>query len=424
MATLFERYNGDRTANSVFDEQTGYDQTLPNVLILGTADWDAPIATNQHYVVRELARAARVTFVESLGLRRPTLRVNDMARMAARVGRLVNHKAAASPARPGRPVPDGASVVSPLVVPIHRAPTRAINRNLLQRAAKGWLTSSRPRVLWTFTPVTYGLEAAVDATVYHCVDLLHTVHGVDAAAVLHGERRLARTASLAIATSGAVADHLREVGFSRIVELSNVADVELFAQHAKPAAQRLPAVLFSGNLTVTKLDGKLLEAVANAVRGCGELVLAGPVAGNFGHTLDRLVRLGARYVGMLGLDALAELSGQCEVGLIPYAINAYTTGVSPLKCYEYLSAGLPILSTPLPDVARLAGGNPHVILADREQLPARLAEMLTDPSRWISDPLIGDRITSAAPNGWLGRGEVLRIMLTQELAGLGLAHLS
>jgi teichuronic acid biosynthesis glycosyltransferase TuaH len=411
-------------AKSVSEQQTGDGQILPKILILGTADWDSPIATNQHYVARELARAASVTFVESLGLRRPTLRANDVTRMAARLGRVVNRKAAAAPTRPGRPVPDRTSVVSPLVVPVHRAPTRLLNRNLLHRATKGWLTSSRPRVLWAFTPVTYGLEAAADVTVYHCVDLLHTVHGVDPTAVLHGERRLVPFASVAIATSGAVAGHLRDTGFRRIVELPNVADIELFARHAKPAAQRRPAVLFSGNLTAAKLDCALLEAVANAVRGHGELVLAGPVAADFGPALERLTRLGARYAGMLGLDALAELAGQCAVGLIPYAINAYTTGVSPLKCFEYLSAGLPILSTPLPEVARLAGTNPQVIVADREQLPGRLAQLLSDPSRLLADPVIGDRIASAAPHSWSGRGKVLRELLAQELAGVGSAHRS
>jgi teichuronic acid biosynthesis glycosyltransferase TuaH len=48
-----------------------------NVLVLGTAEWNSPIATNQHYVVRELARAHDVRFVESMGLRRPRLDGRD-----------------------------------------------------------------------------------------------------------------------------------------------------------------------------------------------------------------------------------------------------------------------------------------------------------------------------------------------------------
>ena len=45
----------------------------PLVLILGTAEWNAPIATNQHYVTRELARAFDILFAEGVGTRRPSL---------------------------------------------------------------------------------------------------------------------------------------------------------------------------------------------------------------------------------------------------------------------------------------------------------------------------------------------------------------
>src|SRR5262249_45568472 len=116
----------------------------PDVLVLGTAEWDAPIATNQHYVTRELARAADVMFVESLGLRRPTLRRDDLTRMASRVRRAF----AGQPTLARRPRPERTRVISPLVVPLHRAPTRPINRALLRRATSAWLTSTSPRILW------------------------------------------------------------------------------------------------------------------------------------------------------------------------------------------------------------------------------------------------------------------------------------
>ena len=145
-------------------------------MVLGTAEWDAPIATNQHYVTRELATVANVDFVESLGLRRPRLTRADLTRMAHRVRK----SAGTATASGRRSLPDSVRIVSPIVVPIHRSPTRAVNRALLRRATAGWRGSSRPRVLWTFTPVTYGLETEADIVIYHCVDLLATFPGIDA----------------------------------------------------------------------------------------------------------------------------------------------------------------------------------------------------------------------------------------------------
>ncbi|MEV0427128.1 glycosyl transferase family 1 [Micromonospora sp. NPDC050495] len=385
---------------------------VANVLMLGTAEWDSPIATNQHYVARELATSTKVTFVESLGLRRPRLSRDDLVRMAGRVRKAVGDREA--PAH--RPRPANAQIVSPLVVPLHRTPTRPINRALLRRATAAWLASSRPRVLWTFTPVTYGLEEAADVVVYHCVDLLATFPGVDAVAVARGERTLSTRTAVAIATSTAVRDHLVAAGFPRIELLPNVADVSVFTAASRPAAERRPAVLFSGNLTVHKLDVGLLESVATALRGHGELLLAGPLAaggGSFDAELRRLEDLGARHVGVLTPDRLAELAGTCAVGLIPYEINDYTRGVSPLKCFEYLSSGLAVLSTPLPAATELARTNPHVTVAEGDDFPARLPDLL----RPVPDTVLDDRMASAAEHGWSGRGALLRELLESELVG-------
>jgi len=387
-------------------------ESRPRVLMLGTAEWDAPIATNQHYVARELAKDADVTFVESLGLRRPTLRRADIVRMAARV-----RKAAGNGSKmiASRPKPEHTEVVSPLVLPVHRAATSGLNRALLHRATQRWLKGPRPRVLWTFTPVTYDLEAAADVVIYHCVDLLRSFPGIDAVAVDRGEHRLAPHTTVAIATSTAVQSHLAAMGFSRIDTLPNVADVEVFRAASRPAAQRLPRVLFSGNLTIHKLDVDLLEAVARALQGRGELLLAGPLAaggGSFDAQLQRLQALGARYLGVLTHEQLADVAGTCSVGLIPYALNAYTRGVSPLKCFEYLSSGLAVLSTRLPAVEQLAGSSRHVTAAEPADLPAAMMSLLAP----VADEIIAARAASAAEHGWEGRGRLLREMMATELA--------
>ena len=47
-----------------------------------------------------------------------------------------------------------------------------------------------------------------------------------------------------------------------------------------------------------------------------------------------------------------------DVALIPYAINDLTRSVFPMKVFEYLAAGLPVVTTPLPALAgnRAGGG--------------------------------------------------------------------
>ncbi|MGX7672675.1 glycosyltransferase [Plantactinospora sp. DSM 117369] len=380
----------------------------PTMLVLGTAEWSAQIATNQHYVVREFARDFETHFVESLGLRRVRFDARDLTRIARRVHNSVRGHAGTA----HRPVPERATIVSPLIVPVHRRPTRLVNRLLLERAVARWRDTPRPRGLWTFTPVTYGLERYADFTVYHCVDLLGAFPGVDAVAVAAGERHLAGQARCAIATSDAVAAHLAEVGFPDVRTLPNVADVDVFAAASRPAAQRRPAALFAGNLSPHKLDYPLLRALADALRGRAELLLAGPVAaggGGFDTELAELERLGARYLGVLGIDELAEVAGTATVGLVPYALNPYTTGVSPLKCYEYLSAGLTVVSTAVPDVVRAARGTDAIGVADSaDDFVARVLRAI-EPG---PDPAIAARVEHARSFGWQARGELLRSIVT------------
>jgi glycosyltransferase involved in cell wall biosynthesis len=47
---------------------------------------------------------------------------------------------------------------------------------------------------------------------------------------------------------------------------------------------------------------------------------------------------------------MARLLGRASVGLVPYLLNDYTSGVFPMKVYEYLAAGLPVVTTALPSL--------------------------------------------------------------------------
>jgi glycosyltransferase involved in cell wall biosynthesis len=58
-------------------------------------------------------------------------------------------------------------------------------------------------------------------------------------------------------------------------------------------------------------------------------------------------------VHFLGRKPHAELPGYCkglDVALIPHKVNELTRHMNPIKLREYISAGLPIVSTDLPEM--------------------------------------------------------------------------
>src|SRR3954469_10699507 len=93
-----------------------------DIVCIGFADWEAEQWTNQQHLMSRLARDNRVLFVESLGLRRPSVASRDLAR-----GRRRGRGGVAPPR-----VLDGVHVLSPLVIPLHSKPAvRELNARLL-----------------------------------------------------------------------------------------------------------------------------------------------------------------------------------------------------------------------------------------------------------------------------------------------------
>ncbi|WP_370290691.1 glycosyltransferase [Nocardioides sp.] len=377
---------------------------MSRLLVLGTADWNQAIATNQHTMVRELAREYPLIYTESMGLRQPELKMRDVKRIARRLKRDRVADAATK-----RAIPAGVEVRSPRVIPRHVGVAAKLNRPAVHRLVSDWIAQPSPRILWTYTPVTYGLEDIADAAVYHCVDLLGTVDGIDNELVERSERRLAAAGVQAVGSSEVVVEHLERMGFKDVLHWPNVADTEVF-DAARPAVlERQPGrAVFAGNLSTWKVDFELLGALVDA--GI-DLHLAGPVAeggGSADDELRTLVGKGATYHGMLSLPELAELYWTAEVGVIPYSINEYTRGVNPLKTYEYLATGLGVVSTPVPAVVARPG---HV------EVESTREGFVEAVHRQLATPASDERISIAHGNSWVGRGaEARRLIATLQPA--------
>jgi len=318
--------------------------------VLGTADWNSPIATNQHYVVSHMSTLLPVTFVESTGLRRPKLNISDINRILNRLLKRSRQNGA------NREIPPDLEIVSPILVPLHGKAFYRINRYLLMHKIDGCLTSDS--LLWTYTPATYGAELSTKLCVYHCVDLLGTVKGIDPNVINQQERRLAQNGAIAIGSSEVVVNHLTQQGFKKVLYWPNVADSETFSAVSEDLTTERSGILFSGNLTKNKLDFALMQSIAKFAENKRiPFYLAGPIdqgTGKFSDELDALIGQGATYLGSLSLPDLAVAASQASVGVIPYDLNEYTHGVFPLKIYEYLASGLSVVSTPLPSVASVA----------------------------------------------------------------------
>ncbi|HEX8497047.1 MAG TPA: glycosyltransferase, partial [Actinomycetales bacterium] len=67
-----------------------------------------------------------------------------------------------------------------------------------------------------------------------------------------------------------------------------------------------------------------------------------------------------RYLGKQDYDALPRVMARFDVALMPFALNEATRSISPTKTLEYLAAGLPVVSTRVPDVVADYEGVVHL----------------------------------------------------------------
>jgi glycosyltransferase involved in cell wall biosynthesis len=100
------------------------------------------------------------------------------------------------------------------------------------------------------------------------------------------------------------------------------------------------------------LDFDTLEALRRA-RGTGTLVLIGP---GTPATAAQVAELAGREgVAVLGPRPYAEIPAymqHLDVGVIPFRANdAFVQGINPNKVYQYLASGIPVVTTPILDLA-------------------------------------------------------------------------
>jgi glycosyltransferase involved in cell wall biosynthesis len=274
-------------------------------------------------------------------------------------------------------------------------------------------------LLWVYDPtaVSRGAER-IWPVVYDCVDdYPEQTYGARRRTLMaQSDDAVARAATVVFATTPTLVE--RQQGRnSSTYHVPNVGDYEHFAlaaEHGSAAPEVAglphPVIGFSGNFLAGKVDLALLKALVEA-RPAWTFLLVGPAQAGTEASLAELA--GAQNVVWVGQKPYAELPGYVaafDVGLIPYLSNAYTQSCFPLKLYEYLAAGKPVVATGLPSLA----GLPEVALADASA--SEVIGAIEDALGRSGDEYRSRRMAIASQNTWESRVGTLLERVGSEVA--------
>lgn len=379
-------------------------------------DW-RQARVDRHHIMEILARRNRILWINSIGLRRPMASAADLGKAFSKLAWFL---------RGMERVHENIWVVSPLALPFHGHRTAdRINRALLVpqlRLHMRRLGFRRP-ILWTFLPNVAGVVGRLGEklSLYSLTDDFPEFTGVDREGIARQERELMERCDLTVASARRLAEKKRLPGKNipvvpHGVQFSHFARALSMGRKDWPADIREvphPIVGFFGEIS-DWIDTAAMAGIARA-RPDWSLVLLGrlaPEAGDLGGLL------GLPNVHWLGQKEFQTLPAYCaafDAALIPMKVNELTLSVNPLKLREYLAAGVPVISAPLPEVRQYSDA---VRLASNVEEYVRETGSLLKLDRQALAPRLSARV---AGEGWEARVEELSGLIEDELAAKGRA---
>lgn len=238
----------------------------------------------------------------------------------------------------------------------------------------------------SFLPIVNALKRLASEIIYELIDPWDTELGKGWYDI-KVEKNIVDQANILTATAVYLKKRL-EHNTNRLVHLiPNAYDDILFNPHVhynRPIdLPDGPIIGYVGALWGSWFDIQLIIKLASKYSNCN-IVLIGEYNGQY----DSLVPLNVHFIGLKPQHKLPVYLSHFKLGLIPFKVNKVTFGVNPLKVYEYLAMGLPVVSTNMPELQDM----PNVFIAKDEEHFLYLVKAILDKNikttnieNWLMD---------------------------------------
>lgn len=378
---------------------------MHDIIFVSMENWDEIWRRNQ-FVVSELAKRfpdKRILFV---GLTR------DFSH-ELRTGKVLRRRKVASSASQ---IPNVSLTNPPKLLPNSIPFCRRINEWMFRvhvRRAARCLGLKKP-LLWLNPHYSVHMVGRMNecAVIYDVTDdWTHLKQGKAVMSLTREQdRELAARADAVIVCSKALFESRRE--YSKRIELIpngvNTEHYALVGERPKDGRWKAPVFGYTGSIHPQRVDVKLVRKLAEAFPE-GSVVLVGP------NMLDEAARAlladvpNLHLPGSVAYAEIPQTMTQFDVCIVPHVESDFTESLNPIKLWEYLASGKPIVST---NVAGFRDYPQHVEIASGDDFIAACQRVLDLSSR-SADVQIDSkaRREEAKAHSWESRlDDVLKVM--------------
>jgi GT2 family glycosyltransferase/glycosyltransferase involved in cell wall biosynthesis len=236
------------------------------------------------------------------------------------------------------------------------------------------------------------------ALLYDCMDH-HAGFEDNAPDVLAAEAELTRHADLLVVTSDWLDRELASANPNRAL-IRNAGDFRHFcnAPSERYHDRRGRRILGYYGAIAEWFDADLVRKVAQAYPDCLVLLVGNDTAAVGARLADQP---NVVLTGEVPYDRLPFYLYAFDLAMLPFKVMPLTLATNPVKVYEYLGAGKPVVSVDLPEIRQF--GDLVYRAGDDAGFIACIAEALAeDPTE-----LVGRRMAFASEQTWVHRAEEL-----------------
>jgi glycosyltransferase involved in cell wall biosynthesis len=237
---------------------------------------------------------------------------------------------------------------------------------------------------------------------YDCIDDHAAFFPQESEGLADSEAKLIRAADVVIASSETLAARISAI--RQCTLLRNGCDYSRFSSEPRVSSGGRPVVGYVGAIAEW-FDMNLMASIARLAPHL-DFVLVGSTVGADTSQARKLDNI--KWIGEIPYADVPRYIASFDVCLIPFRVTPLTLATNPVKVYEYLASGRPVVATALPELVELGSWDVFTAMT-----PVEFIDQINKALTCTDAPdRVSVRQSWARDQDWSLRGQALISCLT------------